>query len=375
MNDFLRKILMLPEQASTVARGVDHLHYFVIISTMLGATAVALAVLYFIVRYREGAHRGGDLPPDTRPHHARGGIPIWLEMFVFFGLLSLFVLSWVIGFRQYVRLAEPPPGSLTIYVVGKQWMWSFAYPEGGGSNGVLFVPAGRPVKLVMTSRDVIHSFFVPSFRIKQDVLPGRSTTVWFEVDRPGRYPIYCTEYCGAGHSTMRGEVVALSEADYARQLEGLARLAEASPVPPRSTGEPPVRGVTLAAVGERVAAEAGCLRCHTLDGTAHIGPTWAGLFESEIPLEGGRRVVASEAYLTRSMMDPAADVHLGFKPVMPSYQGLLTAPQVAALVELIRTLRDEPRRDGGDPLPREVPGPVPLVQPLPERQPATGGRP
>jgi cytochrome c oxidase subunit II len=367
MNEFLRRLLVLPEQGSTLARGIDSLHYFVIAVTMLGAASVGAVVLYYLVRYRDPYRdqaRTEEAAPDPTPGHARGGIPLWAEFFVAGGLLSLFLLWWVIGFRQFVSLQSPPPDSLPIYTTAKQWMWSFAYPNGSGSNGVLYVPVGRPVKLVMTSRDVIHSFFVPAFRVKQDVLPGRSTSVWFEAERPGRYPIYCTEYCGAGHSTMRGEVIALDGDDYDRALDRLAPLGPAgrSPAEPRS----------LAAMGERVAAEAGCLRCHTVDGTPHTGPTWAGLFTAEIPLQSGGVAVADEAYLTESMMDPRARVHLGFKPVMPSYRGLLTAAQVGALVEYIRSLRDRPRVLPAEPAPEPVEGDVPLVQPLIE---PPGGEP
>lgn len=369
MNELLRRMLVLPEQGSTVARGIDTLHYFVIAVTMLGAAAVGGVVLYYIVRYRDpsGTSANADAAPDPEPGHARGGIPLWTEFLVAGGLLALFLLWWVIGFRQFVQLQTPPRDSLTIYTTAKQWMWSFAYPSGAGSNGVLYVPVGRPVKLVMTSRDVIHSFFVPAFRVKQDVLPGRSTSVWFEADEPGRHAIYCTEYCGAGHSTMRGEVIALDDADYDRALARLAPVA----VAPARDGDPAVVGaaapaepLSLAAMGQRVAAQAGCFRCHTVDGTPHTGPTWAGLYTADIPLQGGDRVIADEAYLTESMMDPRARVHLGFQPIMPAYQGLLTAPQVGALVEYIRSLRDLPRARPAGPLPEAVDGAVPLVQPL-----------
>jgi cytochrome c oxidase subunit II len=381
MNEFLRRLLMLPEQSSTIARELDTLHYFVITVTMLGAAAVTAAVLYFIVKYREGAGRGEDEPPDPRPDRARGGMPLRLELGVAGGLLALFVLWWVIGFRQFVGMQTPPQDSLTIYTTAKQWMWGFAYPNGAGSSGVLYVPVGQPVKLVMTSRDVIHSFYVPAFRVKQDVLPGRSTSVWFEVEEPGRFQIMCTEYCGMGHSTMRGEVVALAAADYDRQLARLSPLAVAGardPEPAVVGDAVPAQPLSLAEMGERVAAEQGCLRCHTVDGTPHIGPTWAGLFASSIPLRGGGRAIADEAYLTESMMDPLARIHLGFVPVMPSYRGQLGAAQVGALVEFIRALGARPRERGGDPLPRPVEGEVPLVQPLPGTgqpvQPAEGAR-
>jgi cytochrome c oxidase subunit 2 len=256
VNEFLRQLLMLPPQASTMARSIDYLHYFVIITTMLGAAGVAVLALYFIVKYREAAERGTNPPPDTRAHHSTGGLSVWVEVTVFGGLLSLFIIWWVIGFCQYIRLAEPPPDSMTIYVVGKQWMWSFAYPHGGGSVGVLYVPAGRPVKLIMTSRDVIHSFYVPDFRVKMDVVPGRSSQVWFEVKEPGRHPIFCTEMCGVGHSLMRAEVIALPEAEYERQLAGLAPADIPAPVQglPIPFESEPRKPLSLAEVGQRVAA-------------------------------------------------------------------------------------------------------------------------
>ncbi|HWU88869.1 MAG TPA: c-type cytochrome, partial [Kofleriaceae bacterium] len=179
---------------------------------------------------------------------------------------------------------------------------------------------------------------------------------------------YCAEMCGAGHSTMRAEVVALSEADYARQLEGLAAVRIAGPImePAMVPGAAaPAQPLSLAAMGQRIAAQAGCMRCHTPDGTPHIGPTWAGLYGAEIPLEGGGRVIADDAYLTRSMMDPAVEIHLGFPPVMPSYQGLLTAPEIGAIVEYIHSLAEAPRYEAGSPLPVPVPGPARLVNPLP----------
>jgi cytochrome c oxidase subunit 2 len=368
VNAWLHRILMLPPQASTVAKQVDYLHYAVILTTMCGAAGVGLLALYYTVRYRAGTGRGGYRAPASGAFHTTGGKSVFFELGTFGGLLGLFVVFWVIGFVQYVRVAEPPPGAMTIYVIGKQWMWDFAYPDGSGSVGVLYVPAGRPIQLVMTSRDVIQSFYVPAFRNKRDVIPGRSTTLWFQADEPGRHRIECAEYCGAGHSTMRGEVVVLSAEDYARRLSDFQAVRIAGPAPgdPAVVGEEsPSPPLSLAAVGRSVAADAGCLRCHTVDGTPHIGPTWAGLYGATIPLQGGARVIADGQYLTKSMMDPAADIHLGFPNVMPSYQGLLTAPQIGAIVEYIRSLRDVSRHAGGQPLPAPVSPPAPIVTPLP----------
>ncbi len=370
MNELLRRILFLPPQASTVARELDQLHYAVIIVTMLGAFGVAAAVGYFLVRYRRSARRGEPAPDPDRSRDTRG-TPLWIELGAVVGLLGLFVLFWWVGVRQFAHLYRSPPNAMPVYVIAKQWMWYFAYPDGAGSNETLYVPVGRPIKLVMTSRDVIHSFFVPQFRIKRDLLPGRVTTVWFEVKEPGEYPVLCTEYCGLGHSTMRGRVVAVAEAEYEELLAGLAPVEISGPeyVEPAQAAEAPRSRLSLAAMGEHVAAVRGCLRCHTLDGTPHIGPTWARLFGARVELEDGRTLVVDEAYLTESMMDPTAKVERGFAPVMPSYQGVLSAAEAGALVELIRSLANV-RVDRPSPLP---PAGAPAVT-LPS-EPDAGARP
>ncbi len=328
MNEVYRQFLFLPEQGSSFAREIDTLHYFVITGTLLGAFAVALVAAIFLFRFRATVR-----PYQTTP---RILVPLWLEIGFITGTLGLFILWWHWGFRQFVMLRTPPPDAQEVYVTGKQWMWRFAYPDGRGSIGVLYIPAGRPIKAVVTSRDVIHSFYIPEFRIKQDAVPGRYTTVWFQAVRPGTYQILCAEYCGTGHSTMRAEVVALSAEDYERWLDGGKRADGASAFPDYGQMTP------LAVTGMRVAAEKGCLRCHTTDGTRHIGPTWAGLFGSRVEFADGTSAVAGAAYLTDSMMDPRAQVVRGFAPVMPSFAGQLDAAEAAALVELIKSLPEAP---------------------------------
>jgi cytochrome c oxidase subunit 2 len=328
MNELLRRLLDLPPQASTYARGIDTLHYCVISVTMAGATLVFLMALYFVVRYRRRA------PGETTAHVTT---PLPQEVFLIGGILSLFLAFWVVGTVQYDHLMTPPAGAMTVYVTGKQWMWKFAYPDGRSSIDELTVPAGKPVRLVMTSRDVIHSFYVPAFRMKHDVVPGRYYTAWFEAPRPGLYDIDCAEYCGVSHSRMLGKVRVLSAPDYARWLEGR-----------------PEPDADLVASGREVAARRGCLNCHTLDGQPHIGPSWAGLYGSRVLLEGGRSIAADDAYLTRSMMDPQSDIVAGYKGVMPTYRGVLEEPEVAALVELIRSIERAPYAPSIT-LPRVVP--------------------
>jgi cytochrome c oxidase subunit 2 len=324
MNELLRRLLFLPPQSSSVARTIDTLHYTVILATMAGVALAAAVAAVFLLRYR----RRGPVIPLT----PRVVAPTWLEILVIGGLLTMFCVWWLIGFVQYRTLQTPPPDSMPIYVTAKQWMWKFAYPSGPTSSDVLAVPVGRPVKLIMTSRDVIHSFYVAEFRIKQDVVPGRAVTTWFEAIEPGTYDILCTQYCGTRHSLMRAQVVALRPEDYTRWLD-----AARSPLAlPGAKGD----GQGLAERGHQVAAEHGCLRCHSVDGSAFIGPTWANAFGRYRPTADGRAVLVDEAYLTESMMDPRAVIAAGFSPVMPSYQGALPPADTAAIVEYIRSLRD-----------------------------------
>ena len=324
MNELLRRLLFLPSQSSSFAREIDTLHYTVILTTMGGVTLAAVIAAVFLLRYRR---RTAVIPLTPRVV-----APIWLEIVVIAGLLSMFCVWWVVGFLQFRKLQTPPEGATPIYVTAKQWMWKFAYPSGPSSADVLAVPVGHPVKLIMTSRDVIHSFYVPDFRIKQDVVPGRAVTTWFEATEPGTHDILCAEYCGARHSFMRAQVVALPQADYARWLDA----ARAPLALPGAKGD----GQGLAEQGRQVAAARGCLRCHSLDGTPFIGPTWANAFGHRRKTADGREVVIDEAYLTESMMDPRAVIAAGFQPVMPSYQGSITPAEISAILELIRSLRD-----------------------------------
>lgn len=375
MNEFLRKFLFLPHQQSTFARPLDGLHYFVILTTMAGAALVTLAGGYFVIRYRRRLGEQSTANPyaAARPHF------LW-KISALVGLIVLFLVWWAIGVRQYVIMRTAPLQTVDIYVTAKKWMWKFGYPTGARSIARLYIPVNKPVKLIMTSRDVIHSFYVPEFRVKQDVVPGRYTTMWFQAVATGRYPVFCAEYCGTGHSMMRAEVVVLSAEDYDRWLAGEEppRLAPSGPryEEPQLglTDAAPVEPLSLVRQGERVAAESGCLRCHTLDGSPHLGPTWAGLYRAMVPLADGTEVVADEAYLTESIMDPTAKMHRGYPPLMPSYLGKLGAGDVAAIVELIKSLRAV-RPEPGARTPGEAPGDARgrgLRQQTPEPEPPGG---
>jgi cytochrome c oxidase subunit 2 len=337
MNELMRRMLFLPEQASDYARRVDGLHFFVITTTMIAAAGVFATAIFFFVRYR----RRSDTDSTPTIH------PTAIHELLFIGVpLGFFLLWFAIGFPQFVSLQTPPAGAMDVYVQGKKWMWKFAYPGGPNALDVLRVPAGRPVRLLITSRDVIHSFYVPALRVKQDALPGRYTQTWFNADRPGRYEIFCAEYCGLAHSAMLGELVVMPAGEFdawiADQRRGLAQASDAAP----AAGEPVRAGSNLVEEGRRAAAEQGCFKCHSVDGSRHIGPTWVNLYLRVEKLKTGKTVVADESYLTKSMMDPAADIVAGYQNVMPTYQGKLPPPEAAAIVEYIKSLRTSAVQSG-----------------------------
>ena len=331
MNDLLRRILFLPEQGSAYAQQVDALHYFVITMTMLGFAGVASAVIWFVIRYRRRSENEATTRVEPRAIH---------EVLFVGGPLALFLLWFAIGFPLFVRLQTPPKEAMDVYVMGKKWMWKFAYA--GGPNGVdtLYVPAGRPVRLLLTSRDVIHSFYLPSFRVKQDAVPGRYTQTWFQADKPGRYEIFCAEYCGVGHSAMLGELVVLPAAEFDAWLDEARRSAAVAGAQD-STQQDPSPVTTLVDQGRKLSAEYGCFKCHSVDGTRHIGPSWLDLYLRKEPMEDGSTLVADEGYLTESMMDPRVKVVKGFQAVMPTYQGRIPGPEIAAIVEFIKSLRTD----------------------------------
>ena len=330
MNELMRKILFLPEQASTWATEVDHLHYFVITVTMVSAAAVAAVAMLLFVRFRRRSE--DQLTPHVEPKA--------LHEVLFIGVpLAFFLLWFAIGFPLFVKLQSPPKDAMDVYVMGKKWMWKFAYPGGPNGVDVLRVPAGRPVRLLITSRDVIHSFFVPDLRLKQDAVPGRYSQTWFQAKGPGRHQVFCAEYCGIGHSAMLGEVIAMEPSEFDAWIsEARARTQAVA----QDTPDERLNPITsLPEQGRRLAGEYGCFKCHTVDGTRHIGPTWLDLYRKTERLQDGKAIVADEAYLTESMMDPAAKLVAGYQNVMPTFQGRIPGPEIAAIVEFIKTLRTD----------------------------------
>ncbi len=312
MIDTIRWFLFLPEEGSTVATEIDRLHAFIISITMLGATGVFAAGVFCVVRWKTR----GRLEPTKRFEG-----PLWFEVLTIGGMLAIFLTWWVLGFRQFIRVTAPEEGALEIYVVAKQWVWEFDYPNGQTSLRTLYLPADRPVRLIITSRDVIHSFFVPAFRLKMDAVPGRYTILGLTA-REGEYEVLCAQYCGASHSLMRGEVRVLSPGAYDAWLRG----------------NEPAKNADLVALGRTVAAQKGCLLCHSLDGSRAIGPTWKDLYGAEETLATGEKVLVDGAYVTEFMIEPNAKIVAGYAPIMPSFRGRIEPAETAAIVELMRSI-------------------------------------
>jgi len=346
MNEFFRKLLFLPEQASTFAEGVDELHYFVMLTTVVMAIGVAALAAFFVFRY--GRRSESQTTPHVEP-------TLQLEA-LFVGVpLILFLLWFAVGFRQFVVQDTPPADAMDVYVMAKKWMWKFNYPDGPNSVNILRVPAGRPVRLLMTSQDVIHSFFVPDFRVKKDLIPGRYTQTWFTATTPGKYQVLCSQYCGAGHSIMRAEVIVMKPAEYEAWLANLKK-----GIPNTQDGTPtPIERVaastSLVEQGKKIALEQGCVKCHTINGGRHIGPTWLDIFGRHEEMKDGEKITVDEGYMTESIMDPNAKIVKGYDPVMPSFQNKLAGPEIAALVEYMKSLQSETVRNNPSEAPLYAP--------------------
>ncbi len=291
-----------------MAGNVDALFIFLIIVSGMMTLLIFCAVLYFAARYR---HRRGVLAEQVE-----GSTPLELVWTII--PLGVFMVIFGWGAVVYFQSRTPPRDATEVYVVAKQWMWKLEHAEGQREINELHVPVGRDVKLIMTSQDVIHSFFVPEFRMKQDVLPGRYTVAWFRATKAGRYHLFCTQYCGTQHSGMIGDVVVMEPAQYEAWMSG--------------TNNGP-----LSAAGEKIFAELGCATCHRSD-TQGRGPNLMGVFGKPVQLEDGRMITADENYLRESILDPGAKVVKGFKPVMPTFQGLISEEQLNALVAYVKAL-------------------------------------
>ena len=298
-----------PERASTMAGNVDALYIFLLVLSGLMCVLIYTLILVFAARYRKRPGHVAEQIEGSNPLEFTWSI---IPMGIF---LVIFFWGAVIFFQE----RTPPRGATEVYVVAKQWMWKLQHEDGQREINELHVPVGRDIKMIMTSQDVIHSFYVPAFRIKQDVLPGRYTTAWFRATQPGTYHLFCAEYCGTQHSGMIGQVVVMEPAQYEAWLGGTTS------------------GAPLAVTGQRLFAELGCSTCHRSD-TQGRGPDLQGVFGKLVLLEDGRTVTADENYIRESILTPGAKIVSGFKPIMPTFQGMVSDEQLNALVAYIKSL-------------------------------------
>jgi len=304
-----KNLPLVPEQASSIAPGVDALFYFITIVTVVMTAAIFLGCLILAIKYHR--KREDEVPEPPKEN---------LLVEVAWSIVPFFVVMIIFGWGAYVFFVSynPPPHAMEMYVVGKQWMWKLQHPEGHREINELHVPIGRPVKLLMTTEDVLHSFFIPDFRVKKDVVPGMYTSVWFTPTKTGKFHLYCAEYCGNQHSGMIGWVHVMEPADYEAWLAGVNR------------------GETMAQAGERLFSRYGCASCHKEDNSGRC-PTLKDIIGTQVQLANGGRALVDEAYLRESILKPNAKIVAGYTTTeMPTFQGQLNEDQVLQLIAFIK---------------------------------------
>ncbi len=301
---------LFPKAASTIAPRVDAIYIFLVLMTIVLTTLVAVLIIYYAVKYRR-ANKVDRTPPPTK---------IWVEIVWMLGPLPVLLLIFFWGADIFFAMARPPDDAMEFTVVAKQWMWKFQHPTGQREIDTLHIPVGRPVRFRMISQDVIHSMYVPAFRVKQDVLPGRYSTLWFEATEVGEYHLFCAEYCGTKHSGMRGIVTVMTAHDYQEWLAGGA------------DQEPP------AVSGQKMFEQLRCGSCHLGGGSQQRGPALHNLFGSPVKLTDGSTVVADETYIRESIVRPQARTVAGYQPIMPSYAVNLESNE-EGLLDLIAYLK------------------------------------
>ncbi len=335
------QVPLMPEQASKFAMEVDLFYLGLWLLTIVFSIGIAVAAFIFMVKYRR--RREGEIPEQIE-----GAMKLELLWTIIPFIISLGIFAW--GAKLYYQIYTPPSESLEIFVTAKQWMWRAQHPDGQREINGLHIPVGRRVKLTMTSEDVLHSFFVPAFRTKADVVPGRYTMTWFEATKPGVYHLFCTEYCGTQHSGMIGKVTVMEPADYQTWLSG-------------GSNEPPAQA------GEKLFAGLGCSTCHLADGKGR-GPKLNEIYGKEVKLNNGTTVVADDAYIRESILIPGAKLVENYQAIMPTFQGQVSEEQIAQLTAYIKSIGP---KDGGatqaqaTPAAAKAPAPAAKTAPAPAK--------
>ena len=320
-------IPLFPEAASSFASEVDALYLFIVAVSAFFTVAVSAAVVFFAFRYRR-KH------PEEIGAHIEGSLPLELLWSIIPTIIAMVMFAW--GAKLFYEMRRAPAESLQVYAVGKQWMWKFQHTGGQREINELHVPVGRPIKVLVTSEDVLHDLYFPSFRTKIDAIPGRYQTLWFEATKPGRYHIFCAEYCGTKHSGMIGTVIVMEPQQYQDWLAGGG-----------SEG-------TMAERGAKLFNDLACNTCH-LDSGQGRGPSLKDIIGKPVELAGGQTAVVDEAYLRESILNSQAKIVKGFTPLMPTFQGLVSEEGLAALIEHIKSLSPQAAASAPAPVPAAAP--------------------
>lgn len=306
---------LFPAQASTMAGRVDNLYFFMLAVTAFFSVLIAVLVVVLALKYRRRTSDevGANIHGSTALEVVWTAIPL---------LIALTMFVW--GTSVYFAIAKPPTDAMEVYIIGKRWMWKAQHLTGQREINELHVPVGQPIKLLIASEDVIHSYYVPAFRVKMDAVPGKTTSLWFEATEAGEFHLFCAEYCGTKHSGMIGRIVVLEPQDFQRWLAGGGAPAQAS----------------LPEAGEQLFGQLGCITCHKADSGGR-GPVLDGLYRSQVALADGGTVVADEAYLRESILNPTAKMVAGYPPLMPTYQGQVSEEGLASLIAYIKSMNTE----------------------------------
>jgi cytochrome c oxidase subunit II len=314
LEKWLTSFALFPPEASSIAPYTDALYFFLVLISLAGLVIVAILLVTFSLLYRK----------DKNPEPTQIEGSTLLEATWTIIPLGLFMICFVWGALLYFRIYNPPTNAMNIYIVGKQWMWKAEHPGGQHEINALHIPVNRPIQLTMISQDVFHSFSIPAFRVKREVIPGRYSTVWFEATQTGTYHLFCTQYCGTDHSAMIGDIVVMGQDEYKAWLAA-------------STS-----GASLAQNGERLFASLSCNACHSGDAAAR-GPNLANVYGSKIQLSNGSFTTADDAFLRESILNPSMHTIAGYAPIMPTYQGQISEEGLIDVVEYIKNLNSNYR--------------------------------
>lgn len=339
----------MPVAATDVAQSWDTLYWFLIYTSAIFFVGIVAAMILFAVKYRKGVHQ--------KPKYIHGHTGLEIVWTIIPSILLFIMFGW--GWSVYTDMTHAPADAMEIRVIGKQWLWQFVYKNGVSTVGDIYVPVNRPVKLIMSSEDVLHGFFIPNFRVKSDVVPGMYTHVWFEAKIPGIHQVFCTEYCGTSHSGMLARLIVLTEPQWKDWLSGKKIDVDSLPADPTYPGYRSNRlgeGVlqpgenpnakpgqlSLADKGKALLTAKGCVACHSVDGSKLVGPSYKGIYGTDVKVVADGKTITvkvDDNYIKESIEAPQAKIVEGYPPAMPIYKGLVDEQEIASIIEYIKTLK------------------------------------